>query len=171
MPLAVFPFFPAVAVAILVEVIAAHRQQCDAAASFQLILEPLQAMMIYGVFQACVLALLAVAVVTLQGDHALGNGKQLLWLYKPYQAAQSWVGGVIAMGGAHAAADSHVETLQYAIFNNGDQAQILRKYINIVGGRNGNADLELAWQVGVTVNRLDFGLIGDFLAIQPDFMI
>src|SRR3546814_3453775 len=90
--------------------IGVHRLQGYAAALFQLLLEPVQALVIDGVFQACMLAFLAIAMIALQGYDALGDGDHLLRRHKSDQAAQPWVGGVIAMCGAHAPAKDRKST-------------------------------------------------------------
>src|SRR3546814_15397167 len=78
MPISVFAFFPAVAVAVRVEMIRSGGLQREAYPLFKLRLEPVQTAMIDGVFQACMLALGAIAVVTLQGDYTFGDLNQLL---------------------------------------------------------------------------------------------
>jgi hypothetical protein len=61
------------------------------------------------------------------------------------------------VGHAHAAADSYIETKQFAIFLDGNEAEIVGEYVDVVAGRNGNRDLELARQVRCTVNRFAVG--------------
>src|SRR3546814_16758 len=111
MPISVFAFFPAVAVAVQVEMIRSGGLQREAYPLFKLRLEPVQTAMIDGVFQACMLALGAIAVVTLQGDYTFGDLNQLLGRHKADQAAQTGVSGFVAVGCTHAAAYGHIETL------------------------------------------------------------
>src|SRR3546814_3595493 len=79
------------------------------------------------------------------------------------------------MRGTHPAAYRNIEPLQNSILNDGDQTQIVREHINVVGGGNGYADLEFSGQIGRAVYGFAFGLVfgidGGFLAIEPDFTI
>src|SRR5690606_26277519 len=166
-----FALLPAVAVAILIDTRGAYRLQRDPATGFNLFLEPVQTVMVDGVFQAGVLALHTTAVIALQRDHRLGDADQLFGRHKAYDASQPRIGGSVAMRRAHASADRHVKALQHTVFYDGNQSKVLCEYVDIIGGRYGHADLELARQIGVAVNGFDFRVVADFFAIQPDFMI
>src|SRR3546814_7920531 len=98
MPISVFAFFPAVSVAFQVEMIRSGGLQLESYPLFKLRLEPVQTAMIDGVFQACMLALGAIAVVTLQVDYTFGDLNQLLGRHKADQAAQTGVSGFVAVG-------------------------------------------------------------------------
>src|SRR5690606_4037220 len=89
------------------------------------------------------------------------------------QRAHAGVGGRVTGGGAHAAAHSHIEALQFAVFDDGHQAQVVGKDIAVVVRRDGHADLELARQVGrvVAVDRLVVYRFAHLFAAQPDFGI
>src|SRR5690606_11419433 len=138
---------------------------------FQLLLEPIQALVIDGVLQACVLTLYAIAMITLQGYDAFGDGNHLFGRYEADQAAQPGISAVVSMGGAHTASYGYIKPEQHAIFHDGDQAEVLCEDVDVVGGWNGDTDLELAWQISVAVDRFFFWLAGDLLAIQPYLVV
>ena len=51
------------------------------------------------------------------------------------------------MSHPHSAAYGYVKALQLSFFDNGDEAQILGEYIDIVGRRDRNPDFKLARQI------------------------
>src|SRR5690606_26136062 len=86
-PASILALLPAVAIAVLVEMVRAQRLQGEADAVLQSLLEPVQAPVVDGVFQAGVLTLDPVAVVALQGHHAFGGGNHLFRRHEADQAA------------------------------------------------------------------------------------
>ena len=76
---------------------------------------------------------------------------------------------------AHAAADGHVPADELAVFDDGDEAAVMREDVNVVVRRHREDELEFARQIARTVNRLAFrrrGLLSDdLLSVQPDLVI
>ena len=57
---------------------------------------------------------------------------------------------------AHAAADGDVPADELAVFDDGDEAAVMREDVDIVVGRHREDELEFARQIARTVNRLAF---------------
>jgi len=77
------------------------------------------------------------------------------------------------MAGAHAAAQGDVVAEDAALaIGDADEAQVVGEHVHIVGRRQREADLELARQVALAVDRLDFlAGTGHLLLVQPDLVI
>ena len=119
-----------------------------------------------------VLAVRAVAEVALHEHDFFGDLDHLLRRAEADDIGEARIGCLVAVGGPHAAADGDVETGEFAVFDDGDERQAVGEDIDIVRGRHRDGDLELARQIGLAVDRLDLLLAaGDFLVIEPDFVI
>ena len=171
-PAAVVAFNPAEAVAAVVEGEGPRRREREAGAAFHLLREPIQPAVVDRVLQARALAHGAVAKVALGGDHGGGHGDHLVGRDEADDVGQARIGFGIAMGGAHAAADADVVAGQFAAFEHGDEAQVLGEHVHVVHRRDGEADLELARQVGAAVDGFVLAAAaGHALFVQPDFVV
>ena len=119
------------------------------------------------------LALDPVAVVALHRQHRRGDVQHLVRGDEADHAAQPRPGLRIAVAGAHAAADGDVEAGQVAVLaDDGDQAQIVGEHVHVVERWHRHGHLELARQVGVTVDRVLLGAaVGQLLLVQPDLVV
>ncbi len=171
-PAAVLAFDPAEAVAVVIETKGARRRQRESGAPLHLGFEPAEPAIVDGVFQPRTLAHHAVAEIALRGHHRGRQRNDLVRRDEADHVADARIGLGIAMAGAHAAADADVVAAQFTGFDHGDEAQVLGEHIHVVHRRNGEADLELARQVAVAVDRLGFlAAAGDLLFVQPDLVI
>src|SRR5436305_4254113 len=74
----------------------------------------------------------------------------------------------------HAAANEHCEAYQSLVFKDSHEANVLRIDIDTIIARKGNAYLEFAWQVRVTIDRFHFrwSLNGLYpFSIYPNLMV
>ena len=178
MPAAVVALVPAEFVGVVRECEGMRRLKGDARATRDFELECFQTVIVDGVLQPCALAHRAVAPVALGGDHGFGDRDHLVRRDEADHVGDARIGFGIAVGRAHAAADADVVAEQGAVVAaavvtyDRDEAQILREDIDIVTRRHRERDLELARQVGRTVDRLFFfAAAGDFFLVQPDFVV
>ena len=129
-------------------------------------------MVVDGVLEARALALFAVAEVALGDDDGRGDIDQLARGDEADHVADARVGLGVAVGRAHAAADHQVEAGQHAVFENGDEAQVVGEHVHVVDRRHREADLELARQVGGAVDGLLLlATAGHALLVQPDLVV
>jgi len=70
--------------------------------------------------------------------HGLGGGAEA------EDIAKARVGGLVAVGLAHAAADGDVEAGEFFVFDDGDVGEVLRVDVHVVARGDGHADLEFA---------------------------
>ena len=78
------------------------------------------------------------------------------------------------MGHSHTAPNEDSKASHRLAFEIGNQADILRVDIDAVIAREGNANLEFAWEVGWTIDWLNFLWSFDsvyLFPINPNFMI
>lgn len=55
---------------------------------------------------------------------------------------------LVSMGDAHTTSNSHVESDQFATsIDNGDEPNVVRKYVHIIRRRNGNSNFELDYSI------------------------
>ena len=136
--------------------------------------EEIEPAVLDSVFQPCVLAVQAVAPVSLHGDHGLGNRHGVFGRAKAHQVGGARVGVLLAVGHSHPAANGHIPPCHAAfVVEDCDEAEIMREHVDIVGGRHRHHDLEFARQVGLAVDRLHHVVLtaGDALAVEPDFAV
>jgi hypothetical protein len=62
--------------------------------------------------------------------------------------AQSRIGVRLVVVAAHASAHDDIESDESIAVGDGDEPEILGKHVDVVHGRHGEPDLELAGQVG-----------------------
>ena len=117
--------------------------------------EPLEAALVDHVLQAGPVAILPVAEVAVDGDHGLDGGCQIVGHHPHQRRRQARVGVVLAgVALAQAAADEH-DVAGDAVALDRHQADVLDVDVDAVVAREGEADLELAGEVGLAVERLD----------------
>ncbi len=111
----------------------------------------------------------AVAIVALDGHGVLGDGEHLVGCHEADDIAEARISlrGVVAA--AHTATDGDIEAGELPVLDDGDEAEILRVDVDVVGRRHREADLELARQVGRTIERLVVG--SSRLLVVPDLGI
>src|SRR6185437_11541292 len=120
---------PTKTVTALGELETTRRAQGESGASLDFGLDPAEALVIHRVFEARVLALRAVAVVTLQRDRGFRQRDDLAGPDEPDRTCHARIGFRIAVAGAHAATDQHVITGEFAILDDGDKADILGVHV------------------------------------------
>ena len=109
---------------------------------------PLQATPIDGVLQSAMMPITTITIITLHGNAIPAHIENVLLRHVADQIADLRVGARITRSGSHATAGCEIEAEQPALFHDGDQAEVLCKHIDVVVRRNGDAELELARQVG-----------------------
>ena len=120
------------------------------------------------------LAVRAVAPVALHGDDGFGDRHRVGGRAEAHHVGGARISVRLAMGHAHAAADRDVPAGDRAgIVEDGDEAEIVREYVDVVRRRHRHHDLEFPRQIGLAVDRLDHLLLaaGNALAVQPDLAI
>ena len=129
-----------------------------------------------GVFEACMLAVGAVAPVALRGDDRFGHRDGLIRGAETEHVRGARIGVRLAMGHAHASAGHHVPARHIAdVVDDSDKAEIVGIEVHVVRRRHRDGDLEFPRQIGAAIDRLDhfIGLrrAGDLLAVEPDLAI
>src|SRR5712692_3536451 len=115
--------------------------------------EPVDAALSHEVFDACVLAVFAVAPVT-EGLYDRRGDRNCLFRCDPRQGlAECRERRRLVVRHALAAANVDVESADPALVQECDKSQVLRQHIHAVVPRQGNTNLELAWEVGVAIER------------------
>ena len=171
-PATVVATVPAEAVAVVLEHVLAYRREGEAAAAFDFGAEPVESAILDRVLEAGALAHFAIAEIALRGQHGLGDGEDLIRTDEAEGSGQQRVGFGIAVAGAHAAADRDIEAGQDAVLDDRDEAEIVGEDVDIVVRRHGEGDLELAWQIGLAVQRLALGFAaGNALLVEPDLVV
>ena len=163
---------PAEAVAVVVELELTHGPEFVAEVFVELGENPFSAVIVHGVFEARVLAIGAVAEITLHQHHFFRDIDHLVHGAETDHIGEARIGLLVVVGGAHATADGDIETKEFAVLNDGDERKAVGEDVHVVGRRDGDGDLEFARQIGLAVDRLDLFLAGfDLFAIEPDLMI
>ena len=91
---------------------------------------------------------------------------------KAQDVSQTREGFRVPVAHAEAATDGDVVAQKLAGFDDGDEAQILREDVDVVGRRQGERRLEFARQIERAVKRLLLGFTTSHeLFVQPDFVI
>src|SRR5262245_1040598 len=120
------------------------------------------------------LALDPVAPIALHRDDGLGNGERVLGPAEPEQVRDAGIGVGLAMGHAHAATDGDIPTRDLILrIQDGDEAQVVREYVDVIGRWQRDDGLELPRHIGLAVDRLDDFLLAasNAFAIEPDFAV
>ncbi len=122
------------------------------------------------------LAVGAVAEITMDGQHRLPDGDHLVRSDESEHVRQTGEGFHVVVTATHAAADHHIVAEQLIALGNGNEAEIIGEDIHVVHGRNHETGLELAREVGLAVKRIDEILVRrvfevELLPINPDGVI
>ena len=149
-----------------------RRLKLEADALLHFAAEPLDAAVLNRVLEAGVLAVGPVAEIALGGED---GGADLVHLVRGNEAekiSQTGEGLGVAVAHAESAANGHVVSREFPVFDDRDVTEVLGEDIDIVGGGDGEACLEFAREVGVAVHRLGFGFpSGDQFLIEEDLMV
>src|SRR5690625_165461 len=153
-PESVVALFPTRTVAVVLEGHRPRRLERPAAPLCELLKEPGSTVAVEGVFETGAVAILAIAEVALDTHDDFGELRRLVGFDETHRLGQARITVLAGVELPHAATDADVETLQFAVFHNCNQAQILAVDINVVDRRNDVAHLEFARQVQIAVDRL-----------------
>mmetsp|Transcript_3778 Transcript_3778/g.10614 ORF Transcript_3778/g.10614 Transcript_3778/m.10614 type:complete len:547 (+) Transcript_3778:151-1791(+) len=116
---------------------------------------------VHKVLHAGVGAHVAVSVIALGGDDALHDLHDVLLGDEAQVVGSAREGVFLVVGAAHAASNHDVETFQLSlVVGDDDAADVVGVNVDGVVAWDGDADLELSWQVPVTVNWFD-GMVED----------
>ena len=171
-PTAILALLPAVTIALAVEGNLARRLKAEAATLLDLAAETIHAHAFHGVLQTRMTTTDAIAQITLRGQHTGSRIEHMLKADKTQLIGQTREGGLVAMGGAHAATGKHVKADQLIVFDDRDKAQVVGVNIHVIVRRNRHRGFELARQVGLAVQRIDGIFTACYrLFVQPDLVI
>ena len=149
-----------------------RRREGDARAFLDLAFEPLDAAILDRVFQAGVLAVCAVAEVALRGENGLADFVHQIGRDEAERVGQAREGLGVSMAHAEPAANGDIVADEFAVFDDGDVAEVLGVNVHIVRGREDEAGLEFAREVSVAIHRLALGLAaGDEFLVEVDFVV
>mmetsp|Transcript_61252 Transcript_61252/g.189801 ORF Transcript_61252/g.189801 Transcript_61252/m.189801 type:complete len:510 (-) Transcript_61252:992-2521(-) len=179
MPEAVVGLHPAEEVAAVLELVRALRRELLPQASLHLLPVPLGPVVLHGVLDARVLAVRAVAEVALHREDSLADVLGVRRLAEADDLREAGEGLLVVVREPEAAAHGDVETLELAALNDGDEPAAVCKDVDVVGGRYGHGDLELARQVGLAVQWLlldgraseDLALLSHLLAVHQEDLV
>ena len=170
-PAAVVAFDPAEAVTAGGELEWPGRFERETRATRDLGDEPVETVRVDRVLQPRMLARPAIAEIALGRDDGFGDREQLLRPQEADDVGDPRIGRRIAVAGAEPATNRQVEADQLACLDDGDEAEVVCEYVHVVDRRHRDRRLELARQVGRTVDRLDFLGARNPLAVEPDLVV
>ncbi|KAJ2512809.1 hypothetical protein GGI11_004620 [Coemansia sp. RSA 2049] len=170
---------PAEAVAVAREGEGPGRLQRKAQTLRNLLAPPRQTVVVNGVLETRMLAVGAVAVIALHKHDGLGDSHGVFCCNEAQTRRQTRIRLGVVVCHAHAAADHDVVADNaLRVVENGNQSEVVGNNIDVVLGRNGNRNLELARQIRSAVQRLAIGnragLCGaasNKLVVQPDLVV
>lgn len=91
-----------------------------------------------------------VAVVPLDNDDLLCNVLSLLGCAETDDASSARVRLLVSVGNTHTTTDGNVEAFEFTIWsNNGDETEVIGEDIHVIGGGNGDGNLELKRGSGI----------------------
>ena len=171
-PCAVGALVPAKGILDRGEVEWAGRLKLETNALLDLPAEPLDTAILNRVLEARVLAVGTVAEITLGGENSRADLVHLVCRNKTEEVSKAREGLRIAVTHAEAASDGHIVSDEFSILDDRDIAEILREDIDVIGRGDCEAGLEFAWEIGVTIHRLNLGFAtsNEFL-VKVDLMI
>src|SRR5947209_5826312 len=122
------------------------------------------------------LAVLAVAIITLDGDNGFHHCQCFIDRNKAQWCSQSGECLSFTMRHTHTATHQHCEAIHALAIKGSNKTNILCVNVNTVVTRGGNADLEFARQVGRAINWLSFISISKLhslhlFTIDPNFVV
>src|SRR5690606_29169956 len=106
------------------------------------------------VFEAGVVAVLAIAVITLHEHDFLRNLDDLAGLTVAHEIACAGIGILAAVKHAATTAKGDIVTDDLVIFHDGDKAKVVGEDIDVVMWRDGDGNLKLTREIGGPVKRL-----------------
>ncbi len=137
--------------------------------------EPFHAPLCQDIFQTGVFAVGPVAKIAVNGDDGFGGCFHLLRFRsnKADDIRQARKGLGIAVRHSHAAPGQQVVAGQPALLFNNYKAGVVGEDVDVVEGRNGEGELELAGKITLSVKRVGEGGVGcivevQLLALNPD---
>ena len=110
-------FLPAIDIAVSDKRILLCRLEDDARPTFNFTPKPVDTTIFYRVFQACVLAVCAITVLSLRCDDSFRHCIDTLRSDETKHIAEAWKRVCFAMGHSHAAAHRDVKTINLAVFH------------------------------------------------------
>src|SRR3546814_9090620 len=120
-------------------------------------------------FEPGVPAVATVAMVALQADRRLDRLAEIFRWHEDDRRREARIGLRLVVRHPEPAAERQIEALQHIALEEGDHAEIFGQHVDRVFLGNGEADLELARQIGLAVVRLCLGPRGlQLLAGEPD---
>mmetsp|Transcript_23812 Transcript_23812/g.52453 ORF Transcript_23812/g.52453 Transcript_23812/m.52453 type:complete len:763 (+) Transcript_23812:1026-3314(+) len=115
---------------------------------------PINAVVVDGVLQACMLAVAPAPMVTLHRDDHLRHVFCLVLLDEPQHGPEPGKRRAIIVGVAQAPADDDVEALQLVVLNDSDEPNIVGVDVHVVVRGDSHSHLEFTGEVGPAVQRL-----------------
>src|SRR5690606_10634048 len=104
-----------------------------------------QALFINRVLEPRMRPIQAITIITLDAHHRIDCLQQLVRRDEPDDVREPRIGLRHLVRAAHTAADRHIESVEPPRRSDGDESEILCKYIDIVDRRKHKSNLELAW--------------------------
>mmetsp|Transcript_26431 Transcript_26431/g.71694 ORF Transcript_26431/g.71694 Transcript_26431/m.71694 type:complete len:299 (-) Transcript_26431:1243-2139(-) len=154
MPEAVVGLHPTKLIAAVLKLVGALWLQLLPQANFHLLPVEVRAVVLHCVLDAGVLAVRAVAKVTLHRQTSLAHILGVRWLAEANDVRKPWERLLVVVREAKTAANSDVEAQELAALDDGDEANAVCEHVDVVGGRNCHSNLELSRKVGQAVERL-----------------
>jgi len=171
-PSAVGAFVPAKGILDRGEMNGPGGRERDAGAFLNLPFEPLDAAVLDGVFEPGVFAVCAVTEIALGGEDSFADFIDKVGRDETQGVSKARKGLGVSMAHAKAAADGDIVAEELAVLNDGDVAEVLGVDIDIVRGREDEACLEFAREVGVAIHRFALRLTaGDEFLIEVNLVI
>ena len=127
------------------------------------------------VFEACMPPIATVAMVAVKAHDGRSSLEQILRLDKSDRGREPWVGLRVVVGHPVPAAEQEIVADQPVALEQRDDCQIVGQHVDRVVLGDREADLELARQIALAVERV--GLVGSAVvllprrAVDPDFVV
>ena len=154
-PFSVHSLMPAVKVARGREFARLRRRERDASALVDFVLHEFHAAFGDNVFQARVFAVGAVAEIAMNCQNGFRHFNYFIRRKKSDDVREARKSLHVAVTATHAAADGEIVTDEFFVFDNRDEADVVRENINIVDRRNGEGDFEFSRQICFAVKRVN----------------
>lgn len=118
--------------------------------------KPVHTIVVDGVLETGMGAIGAIAEIPLNGTNGLTGIDNLLFRHITRHGGQARIGSRVAISQPHSTANYHVEAADMAVFNDGNQADIVGEHVAVIFRRNRQCNLELARQILVSIEGLFF---------------
>ena len=164
---------PAVHITLLGKLKRPRIFQCHPSAFANFLAEPVHALLGDHILQARMLAIRAVAEITVHRQHRLGYFNEIFRLEESHHIRHARIGLLIVMAHAHAPASGEVVTDQLAVLLDCDKAHAVGKHIRVVQRRDYKRHLEFPRQIRFAIQRILMIIVLQLerLALHPDLMI